>query len=728
MLVKQNSVNFLKIAIKNFLTPTLVVGVKFYTIGAAAIKQQKRKENKMKNETKDFFTSDDEEINISAEEIVLAPDEEIYAEAAQIATASAEDVKYPFIIKYDVNWKEFLLDMIDKCGGVVKEEINATELSVSVNMAQLKFIKALDCVEGVRVESIAESLKSESDSTDFKETSVLTTEAENSIITTEVQMSDVTEASVASPNTATPRCTTESCCCGGSTMETAIPLTVEELTSVHICCPGSEVWYKFDIEKDRDYTIYSSGGTATGGHLDTIGTLYDADGNQLAYNDDHNGMLYFKICEYLYEGYTYYLKVQVDNNKTGNFYIKVTRDVLVESVTISPSTKTVNVGDTFALSATIFPDNAEDKRVRWTSYDDNIAEVDYTKGIVTTKSAGTVNICAYAMDGSGVSAYCSVTVKSVPVSSVTITPASKIMAVGSATTLTATVLPTNATNKTIVWSSSDENIATVIPSTGYVLAKNPGTTNIWAFSQDGSGQYMNCSVTIRTPPDTSKYSWQELGFSYDGSVRDFNRLNNDLPPYAYEEWCQVGYGYSEDPYLDTITVNYDAIYVVDYGEDGLDCVGHAYLLLKNNDGSWLRTEFAGPDKPNAKVNIFSENPTSIVSALSVKVKEDAVEYSLPVVGDPSTSVPLIFTYYVDGVQYYPIKGNFSASIDMANEWVNQRYNGYYFLTTNNCLHYVRDVLREGTAAVPSVESYIHSSITPVPKSFYDGLKEINLGY
>lgn len=102
----------------------------------------------MKNEIKNLFTNEGEELGIGAEEIVLAPDEEIYAEAAQIAATSAQDVKYPFVIKYDVNWKEFLLDMIDKCGGVVKEEINDTELAVSVNMTQLKFIKALDCVEG----------------------------------------------------------------------------------------------------------------------------------------------------------------------------------------------------------------------------------------------------------------------------------------------------------------------------------------------------------------------------------------------------------------------------------------------------------------------------------------------------------------------------------------------------------------------------------------------------
>lgn len=221
----------------------------------------------------------------------------------------------------------------------------------------------------------------------------------------------MTEASVASTNTATPRCTTSSCCCGGSTMETAIPLTAEELTSVHICCPGSEVWYKFDIEKDWDYTIYSSGGTATGGHLDTIGTLYDADGNQLAYCDDHNGMLYFKICEYLYEGYTYYLKVQVDNNKTGNFYIKVTRDVLVESVTISPSSKTLAKNETVQLSATVLPANAIGRDVRWVSSNENVATVDWATGLVTAVGVGEATIRAYDWYEHAPMAECTVTVE-----------------------------------------------------------------------------------------------------------------------------------------------------------------------------------------------------------------------------------------------------------------------------------------------------------------------------
>ena len=56
------------------------------------------------------------------------------------------------------------------------------------------------------------------------------------------------------------------------------------------------------------------------------------------------------------------------------------------------------------------------------------------------------------------------------------------------------------------------------------------------------------------------------------------------------------YGYSDDPYWDTLLGTHDAFYVVDYG---LPAVGHAYLFMKNDDGSWIRTDFnTPPDAPN----------------------------------------------------------------------------------------------------------------------------------
>ena len=638
----------------------------------------------MKNEIKDLFTNEGEELGISAEEIVLAPDEEIYAEAAQIAAASAQDVKYPFVIKYDVNWKEFLLDMIDKCGGVVKEEIGDTELAVSVNMAQLKFIKALDCVEGVRVESIAESLKFESDSTDFEENFVLTTEAENGIITREVQMSDVTEASVASTNTATPRCTTESCCCEGSTMETAIPLTVEQLTSVQICCPGSEVWYKFDIEKDRDYTIYSSGGTATGGHLDTIGTLYDADGNQLAYCDDHNGMLYFKICEYLYEGYTYYLKVQVDNNKTGNFYIKVTRDVLVESVSISTSSVTMAQDQNYQLEADIFPMDATEKRIKWVSLNKNVATVNLETGVVTAVDVGEATIRAYDWYERALMVECVVTVLT-PTDSV-VKPTKKAMAIDSYTTLESTNYPSGVNVSNIVWRSKDENIVTVDPYSGYVLAKGVGATSVCVESRDGSIVYGLCNITVNGLSDIATDSWEAMGFVYDNSQRDFNRANQGLPPYSYEQWILNG--------------RQKLLYVVDQnGSAGIIGAGHARLLIRSSEGLWYRTEFVkNPSVGRVIVECF-------------QIPEE--EKNNRITGN--------------GIQYICLCGEYTQCLAEAERIAsnpNNGYNGEYDLITNNCMHYVNEILGYSDNVIDAIDNYIHSNNCFVPQTYYNNLLDI----
>ena len=105
-----------------------------------------------------------------------------------------------------------------------------------------------------------------------------------------------------------------------------------------------------------------------------------------------------------------YATAQDGSGAVGFCNVTVVSPVKVSSVTVTPSTKTVNVGDSFGLSATVCPDNADDKRIRWTSCDCNIADVDYLTGCVTAKSAGTTCICANAIDGSGVQGGCEVKV------------------------------------------------------------------------------------------------------------------------------------------------------------------------------------------------------------------------------------------------------------------------------------------------------------------------------
>ena len=70
--------------------------------------------------------------------------------------------------------------------------------------------------------------------------------------------------------------------------------------------------------------------------------------------------------------------------------------------------------------------------------------------------------------------------------------------IGNTLTLTATVLPADATDKSVSWSSSGDAVATVDAS-GKVTAVSKGTAIIKAEAKDGSGKYASCSVTVNTP-------------------------------------------------------------------------------------------------------------------------------------------------------------------------------------------------------------------------------------
>ena len=167
----------------------------------------------------------------------------------------------------------------------------------------------------------------------------------------------------------------------------------------------------------------------------------------------------------------------------------------VTEVTLSQSNLTLDVGASDTLTATITPDNATDKSVTWESSASGVATVD-TSGKVTAVSVGTATITATAADGSGEKATCSVTVNAaaiVPVKSVSLDKTSLELTEGGTARLTATILPDNATNKNVTWSTSDASIATV--TDGVVTAVAPGTATITVTTEDG-GKTATCAVTV----------------------------------------------------------------------------------------------------------------------------------------------------------------------------------------------------------------------------------------
>ena len=172
---------------------------------------------------------------------------------------------------------------------------------------------------------------------------------------------------------------------------------------------------------------------------------------------------------------------------------KITVRQPVTSLTLNKTSLTVNKGATSTLSATAGPSDANNKTVKWTTSDSSVATVS-SAGEVKGVKRGTATSTATAADGSGKKATCSVTVKQ-PVTSLTLNKTALTLNNGKTATLTATVGPSNANNKTVKWTTSNSAVATV-SSTGVVKGLKRGTATITATAADGSGKKAACTVTV----------------------------------------------------------------------------------------------------------------------------------------------------------------------------------------------------------------------------------------
>lgn len=159
----------------------------------------------------------------------------------------------------------------------------------------------------------------------------------------------------------------------------------------------------------------------------------------------------------------------------------------VKSVTVSPAEKTIHLGEMVQLEVVISPSNATNQKIVWSSDTPGVAAVS-DEGTVTGVSLGWTAIYA-AVDG--IKGYCRVTVAPREVESVTVEPASLTLEVGQSETLTATVSPGNADDKTVIWRSSDTDVATV--EDGVVTAIAEGTATITA---SAGGKTASCEVTV----------------------------------------------------------------------------------------------------------------------------------------------------------------------------------------------------------------------------------------
>ena len=305
--------------------------------------------------------------------------------------------------------------------------------------------------------------------TDNNKNSVLKIEAENGIINDVATVS--TNSYDAYPNTSA----------------TAVALGLNDWGAGYFYCPDDAVWFKFTPSTTKYYTIRSDGS------LDVMAQLYNNANVLLNQADDEGPGMNFRMVAQLTAGQTYYIKVTAFG-AVGAFNIIVSEFVYVEAVTINPEYITMSKNSTYNLTANVAPSYATNKSIYWQSGNTNVATVD-SNGRVTAVGGGETTICAYSQDGSNKYGCCRVVVP-VAVQGINLGWEEYFVEVGKTEEIEYTIIPTDATNQSVAWCSSNPDVVEVNASTGILTGKKAGVATITGTTMDGSFS-ASCEVWVK---------------------------------------------------------------------------------------------------------------------------------------------------------------------------------------------------------------------------------------
>ena len=219
-----------------------------------------------------------------------------------------------------------------------------------------------------------------------------------------------------------------------------------------------------------------------------------------------------------------------DGGKEATCQVTVTAPptpVEVTGISIKQTT-TIAIGESETLSITYSPADANTgKGVTWSSGNESVATVN-ANGNVTGIAAGTAIITVTSTTNPAITASCTVTVQAVAVTGISLNKSSLNIQISGTETLIATITPSNATNKSITWSSDKTNIATV--NNGVVTGIGEGTAVITVKTADG-GKEATCNVTVTAGPPVPStdltihvpeiYEATTLSGGYGGKLRVF---------------------------------------------------------------------------------------------------------------------------------------------------------------------------------------------------------------
>ena len=193
--------------------------------------------------------------------------------------------------------------------------------------------------------------------------------------------------------------------------------------------------------------------------------------------------------------------------------VKVLPEIPVESVVLLPAQLSVPINaETINIVAELYPENATIADLEWTSSDPSIAEVDKISGKITLVRQGSCDITATSTDGTDIKGTTTLTITNAVAQGLIITPAELTIKAGEEFELNASYIPAEADQPLMIWSSSDENVATVDP-TGRIKGMAVGSAVI-TVKADINGEVISAqSVVTVVPPTIKSVSLSEMNLT-----------------------------------------------------------------------------------------------------------------------------------------------------------------------------------------------------------------------
>lgn len=334
---------------------------------------------------------------------------------------------------------------------------------------------------------------------------------------------------------------------------------------------------------------------------------------------------------------------------TASADIKV-QPIAVQSIQLSKSNVKITVGNEYQLTATIEPQNATYKELEWSTSNQAIATVSKLGKIKAIKP-GSCTIQAKTKDGK--TALCQVNVQAIAPTAISLDKSSVQIEMGSQNVLTARVQPDNATNKSVLWTTSNSKIASVQKgansANGVVKGINEGTTTITASTIDWK---FKASTTVRVTLKGLQLSKSDLEIGETDSevVHVTKQISGD--PYLYGTWT------SENPTV--ATVKSDGSGTNSAVITGVS-KGQTRIIVKSREGktAFMNVRVKGLEE----VVSLSVNPTTLTSTAGYY--EFDVSAKLQLLRNGSATIHSLNMYNHNGTQIgymsnvpYELYGNF----------------------------------------------------------------------